>query len=211
MGDADVFDDLPESASWAHEGARVGFENVFIRETSRGRRFSGHTAAVEEQRPWTVRYEIGVDGRWRTRTAEVWVWNRPAASRTSLRHDGSGRWTINGAHAPHLDCCMDVDLESSACTNTLPVHRLGSDTHPREAPAAYVRVDGVVERLEQTYRRNADGRSYDYRAPRFDFAARLEYDRHGLVLRYPGIATRVLGRPPDVLGTTFARHGRFSS
>jgi hypothetical protein len=191
MRDADVFDELPESASWVHEGARVGFETVFIRATPRGRRFSGHTAAVEDQRPWTVRYEIGVDGRWRTRTAEVWVWNQPAASRTSLRHNGSGRWTVDGAHAPHLDGCMDVDLESSACTNTLPVHRLGSDTQPHEAPAAYVRVDGVVERLEQTYRRNADGRSYDYRAPRFDFAARLQYDRHGLVLEYPGIARRL--------------------
>src|SRR5947209_18886742 len=96
MPDANAFDDLPESASWVHEGARVGFENVFIRERARGRQFSGHTAAVEDQRPWTVRYDIGVDGRWRTRTAEVWVWNRETASRISLRHDVAGRWKVKG-------------------------------------------------------------------------------------------------------------------
>ena len=159
---------------------------------SRGWRFSGHTAAVEDQRPWTVRYEIGVDRRWRTRTAEVWIWSQPAVTRLSLRHDGSGSWTVNGVRGSHLDGCMDVDLESSACTNTLPVHRIGSDTRAHEAPAAYVRVDGAVERLEQAYRRSADDGSYEYRAPRFDFAARLQYDRHGLVVQYPGIARRAL-------------------
>ncbi len=60
-----------------------------------------------------------------------------------------------------------------------------------EAPAAYVRADGLaIERLEQRYERIAD-RRYDYRAPAFDFRCELAYDRHGLVLEYPGIAVRV--------------------
>lgn len=33
-------------------------------------------------------------------------------------------------------------------------------------------------------------RSYDYRAPMFDFECRLIYDQYGLVLDYPGIAIR---------------------
>jgi Uncharacterized protein conserved in bacteria len=192
MRDEDLFDfdELPESASWVHEEARVGFENVFIRTTARGWRFSGHTAAVEDQRPWTVRYEIGVDARWRTRTAEIWIWSQAEATRISLRHDGSGHWKVNGADASHLDGCLDVDLESSACTNTLPVHRIGSATGPHEAPAAYVRVDGVVERLEQTYR------GIPRRVIRLPGApVRLRRSapvrRHGLVLHYPGIARRV--------------------
>jgi hypothetical protein len=190
-----MFDDLPARATWAHEGARLGFETVFIHASPRGRRFSGHTTAVEDRQPWTVRYEVRVDRRWRTRTAEVWVWNDAGLSRVSLRHDGAGRWTVDGTPMPQLDGCLDVDLESSACTNTLPVHRLAPDVGPCDAPAAYVRADGGVERLEQTYRRvgeHENGWSYDYEAPRFDFAARLEYDRHGLVLRYPGIARRVV-------------------
>jgi hypothetical protein len=32
---------------------------------------------------------------------------------------------VDGRAAAHLDGCLDVDLESSALTNTLPVHRLG--------------------------------------------------------------------------------------
>jgi len=189
------FDDLPRHAAWAHEGARLGFETVFIHASPRGWRFSGHTTAVEDRRPWTVRYEIRVDGDWRTRSAEVWIWNDAGQSRVSLRHDGAGQWTVNGASAPKLDGCFDIDLESSACTNTLPIHRLSPEEGRFDAPAAYVRADGAVERLEQSYRRASRRGNrwwYEYSAPRFDFAARLEYDRHGLVLRYPSIARRVV-------------------
>ncbi|MBV8980057.1 MAG: putative glycolipid-binding domain-containing protein, partial [Acidimicrobiia bacterium] len=102
-------------------------------------------------------------------------------------------WQVDGADELPLDGCMDVDLESSACTNALPIHRLGAATGECEAPAAYVRTTGRVERLEQTYRRAAgsdDRPAFDYHAPRFEFTARLEYDQHGLVLVYPGIARR---------------------
>ncbi len=90
---------------------------------------------------------------------------------------------------------MDVDLESSAVTNALPVHRLQLATGARaDAPAAYVPAAGLtVERLDQTYVRVSDDgahQRYDYAAPAFDFSCRLVYDPSGLVLEYPGIAVR---------------------
>jgi hypothetical protein len=54
-------------------------------------------------------------------------------------------------------------------------------------------IDLTVERLEQTYRRlpSDDGlQRYDYRAPVFDFESRRVYDEAGLLLDYPGIASR---------------------
>ena len=113
-----------------------------------------------------------------------------------LEADGGGRWRIDGRAAPHLDGCLDVDLESSAMTNALPVHRLtlGIDGMA-QAPAAYIRaLDLSVERLEQQYTRTShqDGHQrYDYSAPAFDFSRQLVYDEAGLVLVYPGIAVRV--------------------
>ena len=112
-----------------------------------------------------------------------------------LEADGEGRWTLDDEPAPHLDGCLDVDLESSALTNALPVHRLGlaigATEHP---PTAYVRVHELnVGRLEQQYARTSDEDQrlrYDYTAPAFDFSCRLVYDAAGLVLAYPGIAVR---------------------
>jgi hypothetical protein len=189
---APTFAELPPSAAWWHVGTRAGFEVVFAGSTGAGWRFEGHTTAVDEGRPWAVHYEITVDERWRTRDATVAVWSEHGHERRRLTTDGDGRWQVDGAPVPALDGCLDVDLEASACTNTFPVHRLdGVAGGAVDAPAAYVRVAGlVVERLEQRYASQGGG-VYDYEAPRFDFRCTLRYDRSGLVVDYPGIATRV--------------------
>ncbi|GAA1952464.1 putative glycolipid-binding domain-containing protein [Amycolatopsis minnesotensis] len=180
------FSAFPATAAWRHQGLRDGFEVVHFHRLGDGWRFTGCTTAVEEGQTWIVGYTITVDAKWATRRAEV----RGHSATRVLEADGAGRWTVDGAYVPELDGCLDVDLESSAVTNTLPVHRLAlADGATAEAPAAYVRArDLGVTTLAQTYR--ADGLSYDYRAPAFDFECRLSYDESGLVLDYPGIAVR---------------------
>ncbi|HZM41401.1 MAG TPA: putative glycolipid-binding domain-containing protein [Acidimicrobiales bacterium] len=190
------FRDLPAGAAWRHEVARDGFESVFVRSDGSGYRFDGHTAAVEDGEIWAVRYTIIVDGRWVTRAARISGRSRNGEHDTRLDADGAGNWEIDGSDVPELQGCLDVDLESSACTNTIPVHRLKLRVGQSvEAPAAYVRaLDLRVERLEQTYMRvddDGDRQRYQYRSPAFGFEAQLVYDASGLVLDYPGIASRV--------------------
>jgi uncharacterized protein len=185
----------PPSAAWTHHDARSGFEVVHIHPDGDGLLLTGTTTAVEDGQPWIVDYEIRVDGSWRTRSARVRGRSGTGACTRLLEADGDGGWRVDGQPAPYLDGCLDVDLESSALTNALPVHRLGLRVGTvAQAPAAYVRAaDLTVARLEQQYSRTDDqnGRQrYDYAAPGFDFSARLVYDRTGLVLDYPGIAVR---------------------
>jgi len=157
-----------------------------------GLRFHGSTSAVEEGVAWSVGYEIEVDERWHTRRARI-TGRSPSGERSlEVLADGDGNWVAGGVERPELAGYLDIDLESSAFTNALPMHRLGlAIGAAAEAPAAYVRADGLtIERVEQRYERIAD-RRYDYRAPAFDFRCELAYDEHGLVLDYPGIAVRV--------------------
>jgi hypothetical protein len=183
---------LARRAAWRHTGARDGFEVAFCD----GRRFEGATAAVEGGDAWVVEYRIALDGGWRTQSAQVTSLWAAGRREVTLRCEPGGRWSIDGEHAPSLDGCLDADLESSALTNAFPVNRLGLEVGEQaEAPAAYVRaLDLRVERLEQRYLRldDAEGRSrYHYSAPRFEFECELAYDESGLVLDYPGIATRL--------------------
>lgn len=184
------FSALPATAAWRHQGLRDGFEVVCFSPLDDGWRFEGCTTAVEDGQTWIVDYVLTIDANWVTRRAQVRGRAEGRSETRVLEADGEGRWTVDGAHAPELDGCLDVDLESSAVTNTLPVHRLAlPDGATAEAPAAYVRaLDLDVLPLAQTYR--ADGLGYDYRAPAFDFETRLSYDESGLVLDYPGIAVR---------------------
>jgi uncharacterized protein len=189
---------LPPYAAWRHRDARDGFEVVFLEARDAGVLIRGHTAAVEDGEPFAVRYSIELDERWRTRVAHVSGQSSLGTRDVTLEADGDGGWHVDGRPAPHLDGCLDVDLESSALTNAFPVNRLAlAPGRAAEAPAAYVRaLDLRVERLEQRYVRIDDGRRpqrYDYTSPAFDFRCELVYDEAGLALDYPGIATRADG------------------
>ena len=189
------FAPLPVTAAWQHHQVRSGFEVVYFEPTAGGYHVQGATVAIEDGTSWVVNYEIDLDASWHTRGAHISGRSTAGPRRMLLEADGMGSWRINGKPAPHLGGCLDVDLESSAMTNTLPVHRIDLDVGEKAAaPAAYVRAVGLaVERLEQTYERIADdaGRQrYGYAAPLFEFTCRLVYDHTGLVFDYPGIAVR---------------------
>ena len=190
-------DELPATAAWRHLGARSGFEVVFSSRRDGGHRLDGHTTAVEDGEAWSVRCTLVVDANWATRSAHVVGRSALGESEVHLESSGDAGWRVDGVSMPELDGCLDVDLEASACTNALPVHRLRLDVgQAADAPAVYVRaLDLGVERLDQRYSRlpDADGHSrYDYLAPSFGFGAVLVYDEHGLVLDYPGIAVRIV-------------------
>jgi hypothetical protein len=190
-----TFLEPPPYAAWQHREARSGFEVVFLRATDDEYLIEGDTAAVEDREAWAVHYRIRLASGWRTQAAHVTSTSTVGAHEVTLRCDGHGRWETDGKPASHLDGCLDVDLESSALTNTFPAHRLGLRVGEHaEAPAAYVRaLDLSVERLEQRYVRldDAEGRErYHYTAPSFEFECELVYDEFGLLLDYPGIATR---------------------
>jgi uncharacterized protein len=173
--------------AWRHLGARDGFEVAFARDGG----YDGHVSAVEDGRAWAVEYSIELRPDGTTSAARVRCRDADGVHEVAIAADGAGAWVVDGAPAPQVDGCLDVDLEASALTNAFPVARLALAVgEEADAPAAYVRgPDLRVERLEQRYARVGE-REYDYEAPAFEFAARLVYGDDGLVVDYPGIAVR---------------------
>lgn len=183
---------VPALAAWRHVGARDGFEVTFFEQTADGLFVRGTTAAVQGAQTWAVRYEIEVSEQWLTRSAHVVNVVSGGERGVMLSHDGRGNWQVDGVARPDLEGCLDVDLESSAMTNTFPVHRLSPRLGARQsAPAAYVRAAGLeVQRLEQHYTRIDERHRFRYEAPAFRFTAELSYDTSGLIVNYPGLARR---------------------
>jgi uncharacterized protein len=185
----------PAMAAWQHRETRTGFEVAYFRRADDGYRIDGCTTAVENGQAWAVTYAITADSTWTTRRAQITAQSAAGPGQVLLEADGAGHWLVDGQAAPHLDGCLDIDLESSAMTNALPVHRMSlSAGGHATAPAAYVRaLDLAAERLEQVYTRLTDEGSqqrFDYAAPSFNFRCELTYDDSGLVLDYPGVAAR---------------------
>jgi hypothetical protein len=186
---------LPAAASWNHRGVRTGFEIAFFADLNGGHRLAGHTTAHESGALWSVAYDVTVDGAWTTVSTHVSSLTAAGTSALTLIRDADGRWTLNGEPRPELDGCVDVDLESSAVTNTLPLHRLelvpGAGI---DVPAAFVRADDLrVERLEHRYtlvEAWPERLLVHDESSTFDVACDLEYDHSGLILQYPSIARR---------------------
>lgn len=101
----------------------------------------------------------------------------------SLVVDGAGHWSRDGEQLQAFDNCVDVDLEWSPSTNTLPIRRLGLALgESRAVTAAWVRFPSLeVQHLEQSYER-VDERRYRYRCGRF--TADLAVDDDGMVRQY---------------------------
>ena len=74
---------------------------------------------------------------WATLTAPITARTAQGRARPLLESDDATRWLVDGDPAAHLDGCLEADLELSALTNAVPVHRLGLPVGSRAAmPAA---------------------------------------------------------------------------
>ncbi len=115
--------DLPPSAAWRHVGGRVGSEVAFFTRQASGWLMAGSTSAVEERVPWHATYEVHVAADRTTRRVLVALSSAGVARAVEVVADGTGRWWVDGTPRDDLDGCLDLDLEFSVVTNTLPVRR----------------------------------------------------------------------------------------
>jgi hypothetical protein len=125
-----------------------------------------------------------------------------------LRHDGDGAWEAevddqgdvpggrwDGA-LPDLSEALDIDIQNSPLTNTMPILRHGFQ---REGSGNFVmafvttpslRVEASPQRYEHV--RTTDGGSVvRYISRDGDFTAELELDTDGLLVFYPRLGRRV--------------------
>jgi uncharacterized protein len=157
-------------------------ERLVAARTENGCRLSGLILQAHQDEPYVVRYSVDVDDAWRTRAVQIEVEN-DGHHQTALETDGAGLWSRDGEPLPGVENCLDVDLEWSPSTNTLPIRRLGLALgETKTVAAAWVRLPSLdVERLDQSYER-LDERRYRYRSGRF--TADLAVDEDGMVLQY---------------------------
>jgi hypothetical protein len=186
---------VKRSYRWATEQGG-GLEHVELETGETGVTAEGVLIGPAGGRLFACSYLLCCDEHWRVRRLDVHVAGK---GRVSLRADGAGNWTdADGTPLPALQGCMDVDLSGSPFTNTLPIRRLG-DTLQAQAQArqeirvAYVDLPKLdVQPVSQAYTRVAPDR-VRFESLSRPFAADLDVDDDGLVLRYEGLFTRVAG------------------
>jgi uncharacterized protein len=116
-----------------------------------------------------------------------------ASDRTlALRRDTGHHWQADGNRPlPELDGCVDVDIDRSPLTNTLPIRRLDMGIGaPRDIDVVYVSVPELTVRpVRQRYTLlTGDGPVYRYESG--SYSAELPTDGDGFVIDYPDLWRR---------------------
>ena len=182
-----------------------------------GRLTANGSALGGDPLPYRLTYELVADTDYVTSAGYV-------TSRLVLRASGlgwrrsleltrldDGGWTVSpwaegdpgleppGGDPAELRGALDIDIEDSPLTNTMPVlrhglHR-GLDPYGRtvDFTMVFVRVPELVTRLVPQHYTPLD-RDRDEATVRYSsgsFAAELSFDSSGFVLNYPGIGRRI--------------------
>lgn len=139
-----------------------------------------------------VKYEIVCDGQFCTRSAHIALRDAMGERAMKIVSENS-HWYQNGVEVEGLNRAIDIDLEWSPSTNTLPIRRLALSVGASsgQLTAAWVRFpDLKLQPLEQEYHRLED-RVYRYSSRGGTFQAKLLVDEHGVVEEYEGFWKRV--------------------
>lgn len=138
-------------------------------------------------------YTLIVDKAFRTLEIRIMAEYEPGSmAALHLLASGDGRWTDGDErHIPSLDGVIDVDIQWSPLTNTLPVRRLDlREGAEHDIPVAYIALPELaLSRVSQRYTR-VDGRTVRYTSETRDFVRDLALDDDGFVLEYPDLFTR---------------------
>jgi uncharacterized protein len=179
------------SARWRpYEG--VGLQHVAIVPGDGGFTANALVIGGGDRVPHAFRFTIKCDAQWVTRGLDI---ESLDGRSVRLRSDGLGLWrNIDGRRLAEFDGCIDVDLDGSPFTNTLPIRRLGLT--PRmgrlELAVLYIPLTTLRPFVDrQIYRCIAAGKRYFYEAADGSFAAEISVDRDGLVVDYPPLFHRV--------------------
>lgn len=174
----------------AWEGSEAGLEHVDVRPSDGGLTISGVVIGQDEGAKFGLHYRLKVDSSWRTRVLYA---QTTSGHNLALESNGQGGWTENGTPRPDLQGCLDVDLQATPLTNTLPIRRMEWQAGQAvEIRLCYIALpDLAVTAQDQRYTALTPGSLFRFESLESGFTADLPVDEEGFVRDYPGLFRRL--------------------
>lgn len=183
---------MQQEIVWASISSDQTLEHLHLNLEPDETRADGQVVGLFDGKPLRLHYRLEIDQDRFLRSLLIEVFG---GSKLVLKSDGQGNWRDeDGTELPALAGCVEVDIQATPFTNTLPVRRLGLEVGAsREIRVVYVPVPDLVIRPErQKYIRLAEDR-YLYESLESGFRAELAVDEQGLVVEYTGLFKRLWG------------------
>jgi uncharacterized protein len=159
--------------------------------------------------PYRVGYQLNANDGFVTSAIDLTSRGDGWMRTLELVHDGAGRWEVMlvddegdvpggpwDGSLPGLSEALDIDIQNSPLTNTMPILRHGfqrggsGDFLMAFITIPSLRVEASPQRYEHV-RTTENGSVVRYISRDGDFTADLELDEDGLLVHYPRLAKRV--------------------
>lgn len=165
-----------------HEYSRITTENL-------QNIIEGAAILTYEKQFCKLDYKIICDADWQTLSANVSGFVGEKTIEIEVWVDEKKRWTMNGAEISSVENCIDIDLNFSPVTNTLPIRRLNLPVGEKaKVRAAWLRFPSfALEPLEQIYERTAKNAYHYESGGGGKFITGITTDDSGLVIKYPNL------------------------
>jgi hypothetical protein len=169
-----------------HRLDKPGHESARLFLIKSGWTLTGTAVFVHDRQACRLDYALKCDSRWQTLSARIAGWVGDEVIRADISVDSDSHWRLNNEKCGDVTGCLDLDLNFSPLTNTLPIRRLNLEVGcEAKVRAAWLRFPGFkLEPLEQVYRRVKTWK-YLYESDAGEFVAELEVDKAGLITHYP--------------------------
>lgn len=185
---------MNRSIMWAQIG-ETGLEQLHLAQGKDEIIADGLVLLKEQNVPLRVHYTVRCDSKWIAREVSLHVVGL-AGTRQRLTSDGTGHWFRKGQKLAALDGCLDVDINVTPFTNTLPIRNLALQPgESAEISVVYLTVPELSFRpARQRYtclELTPEGGRYRYAGLDTGFTREITVDADGLVINYPDIWRRV--------------------
>lgn len=208
--DGSPIDRRTRSVAWM-KGDPAGAEFAVIQLEPRRLRASG-VAVGSHPEPYHLSFELQTREEYLTERAVIETRGAGWSRRLEVEHDVGGVWSASTRTVGELELpepggdfagmqeALDLDLGLSPAFNTMPVlrHGLHDGARTRDFLMVWISVpDLSLHRSPQRYtflEHLSDGRRvlrFEAIGPGEDFVADVEFDSDGIVVDYPGIASRI--------------------
>jgi hypothetical protein len=142
------------------------------------------------EKPFTIKYSLTCELSWKVKTLNLELVE--TKEKIKLDSDRYGNWSNASGIIPRLHGAIDVDITATPFTNTLPIRRLklGEKQHA-EILVVYIKIPKLSVDIDLQRYTCLSKNTFLFEQINSNFARKIETDKDGLVVTYPGLFKRI--------------------
>lgn len=156
-------------------------EGIFIKST-----INNH------EKHFTIKYTLNCEPSWKVRNLNLELVETKDKQKIKLESDGHGNWSNDSGIIEKLHGAIDIDISATPFTNTLPIRRLRlRKKQSVEILVVYITIPELSVSTDRQRYTCLSKSTFLFEQIDNNFTRRIEVDKGGLVVTYPGLFKRI--------------------